>query len=224
MAGLIRVLLADDHPVLRAAVRALLDSEPDLEVVAEASTGAQALRLAELTHPDVVVMDLAMPDMDGLEATRRTIALGQGIRVVVLTMQAETEHLMPVLEAGARGFVSKVDDPGRLLEAVRVAHRGDVFLDSHGQTMLLGEYRHADDPEPLDALTEREREVLERTAAGYSAREIGNELFLSSKTIDTYRSRIYKKLGFQHRSDLVQFALDTGLLSLDSDVVADAPR
>lgn len=211
----IRVLLADDHPVLHLGVRAMLEAEPDLEVVGEACTGAEAVRQAEALRPDVVLMDLEMPEMGGLEATRRTAALGLGIRVLILSMHPQREHLIPVLEAGARGFVMKSRSDERLAEAVRVVHRGDIYLDPNGRTILLREYHHLGAPraDPLEALTGREREVLVRTAVGYSSREIGEQLYISPKTVDTYRSRLYQKLGFSHRSELVHFALDAGLLN-----------
>jgi DNA-binding NarL/FixJ family response regulator len=214
MTGMIRVLIADDHPVLRTGIRALLEAEADLEVVGEAGEGEEAVRQAGLTRPDVVIMDLEMVGMDGVEATRRTLAMNRDIRVLVLSMHAEEDRLLDVLNAGASGVVRKVDAGEKLLAAIRVVHRGELYLDPESQKVLLKRYRRLSNPEPdrLAVLTDREREVLALTAAGYSSREIGKQLRISPKTVDTYRARLSQKLGLSRRSELVHLALDTGLL------------
>jgi two-component system response regulator NreC len=214
----IRILLVDDHAVLRAGLRALLDAEPDLEVVGEAGTGEEGVTLADLVFPDVVVMDLSMPGMGGLEATRRIAAAARATRVLVLTMHAEEEHLLPVLEAGGSGYVHKRSADEELIEAIRTVARGDVFLYPSAAKLLLQNFR--DKPargasDPLQKLTDREREVLGYTAEGFSSAEIGKKLFISPKTVDTYRSRIMEKLGLHHRSELVRFALQQGLLKAE---------
>lgn len=211
----IRVLLADDHAVLRGGLKALLGLEPDLDVVGEAATGEAAVERTRALRPDVVVMDLAMPGMDGLEATRQVVALKQGAKVLVLSSQAEEEYLLPVLEAGGSGYVRKTDADSDLIEAIRTVARDEVFLYPSATKLLLRRYRDAEERgevNPLEELSKREREVLALTAEGYSSSEIGKQLFLSPKTVDTYRARIMQKLGLRHRSELVRFALRTGLL------------
>jgi DNA-binding NarL/FixJ family response regulator len=214
----IRILLVDDHAVLRAGLRALLDAEPGLEVVGEAGTGEDGVAMAERLAPDVVVMDLSMPGIGGLEATRRIAAMQQGTRVLVLTMHGEEEHLLPVLEAGGSGYVNKRSADEELIEAIRTVARGDVFLYPDAAKLLLQGFRgkaRGDDSDPLRKLTDRELEVLGYTAEGYSSAEIGRKLFISPKTVDTYRSRIMEKLGLHHRSELVRFALQQGLLKAE---------
>jgi len=215
MPGKIRVLLADDHAVLRSGLDALLALEDDIQVVGQAATGEEAVDKTRLLRPDVVVMDLSMPSMDGLEATRRIVALELGARVLVLTSQTEEDFLLPVLEAGASGFVRKTSADVDLLHALRTVAGGEVFLYPTATRLLLRKYHEARAPHapgPLDKLSEREREVLTLTAEGYSSAEIGKKLFLSPKTVDTYRARMMQKLGLTHRAELVQLALETGML------------
>jgi DNA-binding NarL/FixJ family response regulator len=215
MSANIRILLADDHPVLRSGLEALLSLEEDVLVVGHASTGEEAVEKTRLLRPDVVVMDLTMPVMDGLEATRRIGELELGARVLVLTSQTEEEFLLPVLEAGGAGFVRKTSADTDLLNAIRTVARGEVFLYPSATRLLLRQYQHAKEPQaagPIDKLSEREREVLALTAEGYSSAEIGKKLFLSPKTVDTYRARMMQKLGLTHRAELVRLALDAGLL------------
>jgi DNA-binding NarL/FixJ family response regulator len=215
MADEIRVLLVDDHAVLRSGLKALLSLEPDLDVVAEASTGEEAIQRIQHLHPDVVVMDLDMPGMGGLEATRQIAATESGTRVLVLTSQAEEDNLLPVLEAGGHGFVHKSGPEEDLVQAIRTVARGEVFLYPRSAKLLLLGYKNvgeAAQPGPLDDLSDREREVAVLAAEGYTSAEIGKKLFLSPKTVDTYRSRLMQKLGMTHRSELVRFALSTGLL------------
>jgi len=211
----IRILLADDHPVLRSGLEALLGLEEGLEVVGQASTGEEAVEKTRLLRPAVVVMDLAMPGIGGLEATRRVLALGLGARVLVLTSQTEEEFLLQVLEAGAAGFVRKTSADTDLVNAIRAVARDEVFLYPSATRLLLRTYKEAREPHaegPLERLSEREREVLALTAEGYSSAEVGKKLFLSPKTVDTYRARMMQKLGLSHRAELVRLALDTGML------------
>ena len=214
----VRILLVDDHAVLRAGLRALLEAEPGFQVVGEAGTGEEGVRLAGQSRPDVVVMDLSMPGMGGLEAVRQIAALEQGTRVLVLTMHGEEEHLLPVLEAGGSGYVTKKSADEELIEAIHTVARGDVFLYPSGAKLLLRGLKAKAEPgedDPLDRLTEREREVLSFTVEGFSSSEIGKKLFISPKTVDTYRARIMDKLELRHRSELVRFALRKGLLKAE---------
>ena len=211
----IRILLVDDHPVLRSGLEALLELEPDLEVVGHASTGEEGIEKTRLLRPDVVVMDLAMPGIGGLEATRKVVELALGARVLVLTSQAEEEFLLPVLEAGGSGYVRKTSADEDLIRAIQTVARDEVFLYPNATKLLLRRYKLAEqkgEEGPLEKLSDREREVLGLTAEGYSSGEIGKKLYLSPKTVDTYRARLMQKLGLSHRSELVRLALDTGLL------------
>ena len=215
MAEPIQVLLADDHRMFRAGLRALLDLEDDIAVVGEASDGEEAVELARKLKPDIVVMDLSMPETSGLDATRRIAALELGVKVLVLTVHAEEEYLVPVVNAGASGYLTKASADQDLTEALRVVARGEVYLPPKAATLLLQKYQDSEGggAEPgLNELSSREREVLALTAEGYSSSEIGKKLFISPKTVDTYRSRIMQKLGLNHRSELVRFALRVGLL------------
>jgi DNA-binding NarL/FixJ family response regulator len=211
----ISVLLADDHGIVRAGLRALLESQPDIEVVGEASNGDEAVELAEQLEPDIVIMDISMPD-GGLEATRKIAKLGLPSRILILTIHAEERYLLPVLEAGGSGYVRKASLHTDLIDAIHTVARGEVFLEPAATRMLLQGYldraKDGIELDPGKLLSEREREVLKLTAEGFTAQEIGDQLFLSPKTVETYRHRIMHKLGFSHRSELVRYALRAGLL------------
>ncbi len=211
----ISVMLADDHGIVRAGLRALLDSQQDIDVVGEASTGDEAVALAEQLQPDIIIMDISMPG-GGLEATRKIAKLELATRILILTIHAEERYLLPVLEAGGSGYVRKASLHTDLIDAIRTVFRGEVFLEPAATRMLLQGYLdRANDGIELDPgklLSEREREVLKLTAEGFTAQEIGDQLFLSPKTVETYRHRIMHKLGFSHRSELVRYALRAGLL------------
>ncbi|HEX6913585.1 MAG TPA: response regulator transcription factor [Longimicrobium sp.] len=213
----IRILLVDDHTLMRTGVRMVLQAEPDMEVVGEAANGDDGVRMAVDLRPDVVLMDLSMPGIGGLEATKRISAAGTGARVLVLTVHAEEEYLMPVLEAGGSGYVTKHSADRELVDAIRIVARGDIFLYPSAATVLTRSLRaprsHAAD-DPLHLLSPREREVLSLTAEGYSSTEIGDRLHLSHKTVETYRQRLMDKLDLHHRSELVRFALARGLLQV----------
>lgn len=219
----IRILLVDDHAVMRSGLRMLLDAQPDMEVVGEAATGEEGIEAAREHEPDVVVMDISMPGIGGLAATKEIAQkehAGKAPAVLVLTMHAEEEYLLPVLEAGGSGYVSKRRADEDLITAIREVAEGEVFLYPSGTALLLRGYKRATDPEasdPLDVLSDRERQVLALTAEGYSASEAGKRLYLSPHTVETYRSRLMKKLGLKHRTELVHFAIRAGLLSPEPD-------
>jgi len=211
----IRVLLADDHPVVRVGLRALLEGEPDIRVVGEAGTADEAVERVRELQPDVAVLDISMPG-NGLEALRRIAALGVPTRILILTVHAEERYLLPVLQAGGSGYVRKSSLHTDLVEAIRTVARGEVFIDQAAARTLLQGYldraQAGEVQDPAQLLSEREREVLRLTAAGYTAQEIADQLFLSPKTVETYRHRVMQKLGFSRRSELVRFALRIGLL------------
>jgi DNA-binding NarL/FixJ family response regulator len=216
----IRILVADDHPIFRAGLRALLDGQPDMQVVGEAGNGLEAVQRSRELRPDVVLLDLTMPVLDGLGALREMQRLDIPSRALVLTMHAENEYLLKVLEAGGYGYVLKQAVDTDLFEAIRTVARGEVFLYPAATTLLLSRYleqKHEADGEPEDGLSDREREVLVLTAEGYSSQEIGDRLALSAKTVETYRTRLMRKLNLHHRADLVQYALRSGLLRARAD-------
>jgi DNA-binding NarL/FixJ family response regulator len=217
----IRVLLADDHAVVRAGIKALLERESAIEVVGEASTGREALELARQLQPDVVVMDISMPDMDGLEATRQINEAGLASKVLVLTVHAQEQYLLPLLKAGAYGYVVKTSTPTDLLEAIRVVHRGNVFLYPSGANLLLNDYltrgEAAAQSHARLLLTGREQEILTLAASGHTDREIGEQLYLSPSTVASHRAHIMEKLGLSRRHELVEYALKSGLLRKGQD-------
>lgn len=212
----IRVVLADDHMVVRAGLKAVLSGARDIEVVGEASNGKEAIALADRLHPHVVVMDLSMAEMDGLTATRELVTRDDAPKVLVLTMHGEEEYLVQVLEAGASGYLVKNAADRELVDAIRAVARGDMYVQpSAGRILARGvrkDEKTLDDRARFEKLTERERDVLQLVAHGFTAPEIGEKLFISPKTVDTYKQRIGEKLGLTHRSDYVQFALKLGLL------------
>jgi len=214
---LIRVILVDDHAVVRAGLKAVLGASRDIEVIGEAQNGEEAVALAERVDPDVVIMDLTMDRMDGAAATREMVAKKLRARVLILTMHAEEDYLIPVLEAGAAGYLMKNAADRELVDAVHSVARGDMFIRPSAARILA---RGIGKEDPLAAerarferLTEREQNVLKLTAQGYSAPEIGERLFISPKTVDTYKQRIGDKLGLTHRAEYISFALKLGLLS-----------
>lgn len=210
----VRVLLADDHGILRAGLRALLGNEADIEVVGEAADGEEAVAQAAALDPDVIVLDIAMPRLDGLEAARRIRDRGLRAKILILTVHAEERYLLPVLRAGGSGYVHKSQADTDLLDAIRTVARGDAFLYPGATRLLLADYlgREGEGRDRSRGLSERERQVLALTAEGYSAQEIGERLSLSPKTVETYRERAMQKLGLRRRADLVQYALRSGLL------------
>ncbi|MBQ0830016.1 response regulator [Streptomyces tagetis] len=220
----IRVLLADDQALLRSAFRVLVDSEPDMEVVGEASDGAEAARLAGEHRPDVVLMDIRMPGTDGLAATRMISsdpALGR-VRVVILTTFEVDEYVVGALRAGASGFLGKGAEPGELLNAIRVAAGGDALLSPAATKGLIARFLAQEGPggadrdprraERLASLTGREREVLVQVAGGHSNDEIAERLTVSPLTVKTHVNRAMAKLGARDRAQLVVIAYESGLV------------
>ncbi|HEV7208119.1 MAG TPA: response regulator transcription factor [Mycobacteriales bacterium] len=221
---MIRVLLADDQALLRAGFRVLLDSAADIDVVGEAGDGAEAVRLVREISPDVVLMDIRMPGMDGLEATRRIGAdpALAAVKVLILTTFEADDYVYQALQAGASGFLVKDTEPAELLQAVRVVARGDALL-SPGVTRRLIADVVARPPRPvrpaavLAVLTEREREVMGLVAGGLSNEQIASRLFLSPLTAKTHVSRAMTKLGVRDRAQLVVLAYETGLVTPGGD-------
>lgn len=216
-ADIIKVILADDHAVVRAGVKAVLSTAKDIQVIGEASNGREAVSLAERVNPDVIVMDLSMGEMDGITATKEMVEKKINGKILILTMHAEDAYLVKVLEAGASGYLVKSAADRELVDAVRALAHGDMYMQPTAARALaqgiMRKSEHADERDKYEKLTEREKDVLRYVAGGFSAPEIGEKLFISPKTVDTYKQRINEKLGLTHRSDYVAFALKLGLLS-----------
>ncbi|MEP6732246.1 MAG: response regulator transcription factor [bacterium] len=213
----IRVVLVDDHAIVRTGLKAVLGAAPEIDVVGEAAGGHEAVALLERTEADVVVMDLSMADGDGISATRTiTHDKQQRARVLVLTMHSEEAYLEAVLEAGASGYLVKSTADRELVDAVRAVARGDVWVQPAAARVLAQGARRreerATDQARYERLTDRERAVMRLIAEGYTAPEIGEQLAISPKTVDTYKQRVNDKLGLTHRADYVKLALKLGLL------------
>lgn len=212
MNTMIKILLADDHKVLRDGLRALLEGEEDMKVVAEAGTADEAVSLASNVSTDVVVMDLGMPG-GGLNAIRTIRENRIPIRIVVLSMHSGREIVMEALQAGCDGYVPKSSAHTDLIQAIRTVQQGKRFLHPEAATALVDELLDKqEESKLLSLLSERELSVLKLTAMGFTSREIGEQLALSPKTVDTYRERAMMKLNIEHRPDIVRFALRAGLL------------
>ncbi len=209
----IRILLADDHAVLRAGLRALLAAQGDLEVVGEASDGAEAIRLTQALRPDVVVMDIGMPGVSGIDATARIKRDLPGAKVLILSMHDDRGYLRQVLRAGASGYVLKKAADTELLAAIRAAARGEVFLDPALAKALVEEVM---EPTPTaggsPALSDREQDVLRLIAHGHTNQQVADRLCISVKSVETYKARLMEKLGLKGRAELVRYALQHGLL------------
>lgn len=212
----LRVVLADDHEMVRTGMRALLDATPGVEVVGEARDGAEAIDRAAELRPDVLVMDVSMPVLDGAAATERLAREHPAVKVLVLTAHDDRAHLTRLLEAGAAGFVLKRAAADELVRAIRVVADGGTYVDPLLAGHLLRDRSRPAGAAPIpagDALSDREEEVLRRIAWGESNKEIASELGISTKTVETYKARITEKLGLKSRTQMVRYALQRGWLS-----------
>src|SRR5947209_7094993 len=208
---MIRVLLADDHAMVRKGFRMILEAQADMSIVGEAGNGREALELAETLHPDVLVMDVAMPELNGIEATRRLAASSPRSRVLALSMHKDSVYVREILRAGARGYLLKDSIDSDLVNAVRAVAKGDGYLSPAISDAVLTDYRrHVTDP--LDLLSSREREVLQMIAEGKTNKEIASALNLSVYTIDAHRGKIMEKLNLHSTGELVRFAVRNGLV------------
>ena len=214
----LRVLIVDDHGIVRAGIRSLLEGQSDIEVVGEAAGGEEAIEKARGLRPDLVLMDIAMPGMNGIEATRRIKEELPDISVLVLSMHDDEEFFFPVLRAGASGYILKEAEPQELLYAIRTVHLGHIFLSPAVATALLEGFvtalpAHLE--ENYGSLTRREKEVLRLAAAGKTNREMAEALFLSSRTVEKYRQAVMHKLGLARREDLTKYAIRRGLIDFE---------
>ena len=215
--GKIKTLIVDDHAVLRDGVRALLSLHDDIEVIGEASEGKEAIRKVQELMPDVVIMDIAMPGMDGLEATRRIRKKYPKIKVLVLTQHDNKEYILSVIKAGASGYVPKRALGSELVFAIRAVKEGDTFLYPSAAAALIEDYLQQNkDEDPYDQLTAREREIFKLIAEGYTSREIASMLSLSLRTVQGHRFTITEKLNVHNRTELIKYAIRKGVVSLDT--------
>ena len=216
---MVTTLLVDDHAVLRAGLRLLLEAS-EIAVVGEASSGEEAVEKARALQPDIVIMDLAMPGMDGIRATRRITELGLGTKVLVLTIHDEDEYLVPALNAGAAGFLNKSVADTDLLGAIEALKRGHSYLPERAARLLARRKARGSAPRRVpgpEVLSSREQAVLESYASGLSIKETGKQMLLSPRTVEGYLSRAKSKLGLHTRRDIVRFALEAGLLRAEDE-------
>lgn len=214
--GKIKILVVDDHALMRDGIRAMLSLHDDMEIVGEASEGKEAIELAQKLEPDVIVMDIAMPFMDGLEATRRITKKNSKVKVLVLTQHNNREYILSAIKAGAAAYVPKRALGTELVSAIRAVHRGESFLYPSVAAVLIEDYRHKAGVEPYDSLTAREREVLKLVADGYTSKEIANMLVISMKTVMGHRAKIMEKLGLHNRTELIKYSVRKGLVNVDT--------
>ena len=215
----VKVLIVDDQSLVRAGFRMILDAEPDIEVVGEAADGLEAVLAARQTEPDVILMDIRMPELDGLEATRRILATDSGARILILTTFDLDEYVYEALRAGASGFVLKDDPPEQLVAAVHVVTSGDALLSPTVTKRVIKQFTRAPRPSPpgkLEDLSDREQEVFRLIARGLSNAEIGKELYISETTVKTHVTHILQKLDLRDRVQVVVLAYQSGLLEGDA--------
>jgi DNA-binding NarL/FixJ family response regulator len=214
----IKVLVVDDHPIVREGICALLAVVGDIEVVGEAANGSEAVDMARELQPEVVLMDIAMPVMGGLEATRRICREFPKIRVLILTQYDDKEYVLPVIEAGASGFVSKAAASSELTMGIRSVYRGDSYLSPPAAKLLVEGYRYKAGSQigkdPYDQLTDRERDVLKLMAEGHTNQEIAEILVVSRKTVEGHKTNLMAKLDIHNRTELVKYALRKGIITI----------
>lgn len=210
----IRILLVDDHHVLRDGLKSLVETEEDIEVIGEASTGEEAITLARQDQPDVIVMDIGLEKMSGIDASKVILEENEDISIVILSMHVKREFVVKSIEAGCAGFVPKSTTHDSLLEAIRVVQSGESYLHPKAASALVESMTtQPGEKEQFSSLTEREQEVIRYAAMGYTSQEIGEKLVISPKTVDTYRYRAFDKLDIHERSELIKFAMQAGILN-----------
>ena len=214
----INVLLVDDHTIVRDGLGALLEADPDMKIVGNAANGRQALRQVEELQPDVIIMDISMPELNGIEATRKILEISPQARVIILSMLGTADHVFHALQAGVRGYLLKESAGREVKEAVQTVYSGQMYFSrpiTHTMVKDYLEQRMEAQKNPLEGLSIRESEILCMVVEGLTSAEIGECLHLSPKTVESYRSRMMQKLGISDVTELVKFAIRHGLISLD---------
>ena len=213
----VTILLAEDHALVRAGIRALLEQVAWVKEILEASTGREALSLVKLHNPDIVLMDIAMPEMNGLEATARIVQEFPGVRVIVLSMYAHEEYVSRALKTGVSGYLLKDAGVAELELAIMAVARGEIYLSPSVSRHVVEAYvqRRTREPTALERLTPRQREILQLVAEGHTTKEIAEQIHLSSKTVETYRTQLMDQLGLENMAGLIRFAIRSGIVSLD---------
>lgn len=214
----INVLLADDHAIVRDGLRALLEANPEIKVVGDAANGMQVVGEAKRLQPDVVIMDISMPEMNGIDATRQILGSSPSIGVIILSMLGTADHVFHALQAGARGFLLKESAGREVMEAVQAVFKGEMYLSTPISHTLITDYLQTRSDKPTDSLESlslRENEILRLVVEGKTSAEIGKCLHLSPKTVESYRSRMMQKLGISDLPELIKFAIKHGIISLD---------
>ncbi len=210
---MIKVLLADDHSIVRAGLRRIVEESGEMHVVAEAADGQEAIQLVNKTAPDVAVVDISMPGLDGLEVIAQLQALKPKLPILVLTMHEEGQYVVRAIQAGAMGYLTKQSAPEQLVTAIRKIYDGQRYItDEAAESLALRVAKGSNGKSPLDSLSMRELQVLRRLAMGHTNREIANAYHISIKTVDTYRSRLLKKLGLRNNAELSRFAIQNRLI------------
>ncbi len=214
----INVVLADDHTVVRDGLRALLEANPEIKVVGDAANGRQLLEKVQALHPDIVIMDISMPEMNGIDATTQITISAPQVKVIILSMLGTADYVFHALQAGARGFLLKESAGREVMEAVKTVNEGEMYFSRPITETVITDYMQArrdDQNGPLETLSAREREILYMVVEGKTSAEIGNELHLSPKTVESYRSRMMQKLGVTNLPELIKFAIKHGLISVE---------
>jgi len=216
--GKIKVLVADDHTILRQGIKALLDNQEGIEVIGEAKDGREALAIIEETLPDVILMDIAMPGLNGLEATRRIKKKFPRMKVLVLTMYTNEEYIFQILNAGANGYLVKETAFQDLISAIKAVYKNEAFMSPSISKKVINSYikkAQDDEEKTCEILTTREREILQLIAEGHSSKKIAELLFISPKTVETHRTHIMDKLNIHNRTGLIKYAIRKGMVDVD---------
>ncbi len=216
-----RILIADDHAIVREGLRTMLEAQPDIEIVGEATDGEEAVNKTKEVQPDIVLMDITMPGMNGLEATRQIRQLDPDVRILVLTMHEGDEYFFKILEDGASGYFVKGGSSSELISALRVVWNGDMFIYPTMTKKLINDYlqrvKAGQDEESYDGLTKREREILKLLAEDHTNQEIAELLVISTATVQTHRANVMAKLGLHSRTELIKYAIRRGFITLDTE-------
>jgi two-component system response regulator NreC len=216
---IIRVLVADDHAIIREGLCIMLGNQPDMEIVGSAANGREAIQLVDKHEPDVIVIDISMPELNGIDAIQQMLPHHPNLKVVVLSIHETKPYVYRALKAGAKGYLLKETAGLEVVEAVRAVHRSERYLSQRIADLLTEAAFHnletSLEVSPLESLSPREREILQLVAEGKTSQEIGKRLFISSKTVDTYRSRLMYKIGVEDMAGLIRFAIQQGLISLE---------